>query len=265
LKRISQQKTTEPHSVSVTQNGGFDTLFQILCSQLMLRKKTQLGEAIVFAWFHEKTVGGPVPFQEIIAYFARAKLARPNPSRLRAAISRSHEIHRSAADKDAFEVDRAVAIGLEEEYGTLIHNDEDIVSSSEVLDESLFVGKRQFLDKLIKQVNHCYSNNCFDACAMLMRRVFEIVLILGYERHGIQDQIKENGDYAKLERIVADAVQNKTLNVSRSRRQYDSIRNLGNFAAHKIHYNTRKSDIDEIKQDYRVCLEELYYIAGLKA
>jgi hypothetical protein len=197
-------------------------------------------------------------------YFARAKLARPNQSRLQAAISRSHGIHKSAVDKNAYEVDRAVAIGLEKEYGVLIHNDEDIVSSSEVLDESLFVGKRKFLDTLIKQINHCYSNNCFDACAMLMRRLFEIVLILGYEQHGIQDQIKENGDYVKLERIVADAAQNKALNISRSRRQYDGIRNLGNFAAHKIFYNTRKSDIDDIKQDYRVCLEELYYVAGLR-
>ena len=72
-----------------------------------------------------------------------------------------------------------------------------------------------------------------------------------------------NGDYAMLERIVANAVQNATLHISRSRNEYDAIRDLGNFAAHKIHFNTRKSDIDNIKQTYRVCLEELYYIAGL--
>lgn len=80
----------------------------------------------------------------------------------------------------------------------------------------------------------------------------------------MQDQIKDsNGDYVMLERIVANAIQNTTLHISRSRKEYDAIRDLGNFAAHKIHFNTRKSDIDDIKQTYRVCLEELYYIAGL--
>lgn len=251
-------------SVVVVQNGDFDASLQALSSELVLQKKTALEKATAFVWFHEKTVGGPATLKQIMEYFARTRLAKPNSSRLQATMLRSHGIHRSAVDKNTYEVDRAVEIGLEKEYGVLIHNDEDVVSSSEVLDESLFVGKRQFLDKLVKQVNHCYSNNCFDACAMLMRRVFEIVLILAYEQHGIQDQIKVNGDYVMLERIVADATQNKTLNVSRSRKEYDDIRDLGNFAAHKIRYNTRKSDIDGIKQDYRVCLEELYYIAGLK-
>lgn len=44
-------------------------------------------------------------------------------------------------------------------------------------------------------------NNCYDACAVLMRRVFEISLILAYEHHGIQDDIKdEKGDYVMLEK-----------------------------------------------------------------
>lgn len=152
---------------------------------------------------------------------------------------------------------------LHVEYGMLLTNEDEVVSSSEVLDETLFLGKRGFLDKLVKQINHCYINNCFDACAVLMRRFFEISLILAYENKGVQDQIKMNGDYVMLERIVANAVQNTTLHISRSRNEYDAIRDLGNFAAHKIHFNTRKSDIDGIKQTYRVCLEELYYIAGL--
>lgn len=188
-----------------------------------------------------------------------------NMSRLRGYLAKSRDF-RMVSKTNKYMLTPAARDKMQTEYGRFFHDEELVVSSSELLDESLFLGKRGFLDKLIKQINHCYSNNCFDACAVLMRRVFEIVLILAYERHGIQDQIRDkSGDYVKLEQIVADAVQNKTLNISRSRRRYDSIRDLGNLAAHKIHFNTRKSDIDEIKQDYRVSLEELYYIAGLKA
>lgn len=118
-KRISRQKTTEPHSVSVTQNDGFDTLFQVFCNQLVLRKETQLGEAIAFAWFHDKTVGGPVSFLEIMAFFARAKLAKPNASRLRTAIAGSREIHKAMLGKNLFDVERKTAARLEKQYGDI--------------------------------------------------------------------------------------------------------------------------------------------------
>lgn len=153
---------------------------------------------------------------------------------------------------------------LYEELGDWITNEDIISSDSEVLDETLFLGKKGFLDKLIKQINHCYKSCCYDACAVCMRRVFEISLILAYEHYGIQNEIKKDGDYFMLEKIIANAVNNTTLRISRSRKEYDSIRELGNYAAHKILYNTRKKDIDDVKQTYRVCLEELYYLAGLK-
>lgn len=119
-KKISQRKTTEPHSVNMARNSSFDVLFQALCSELVLHKKTQLGEAITFAWFHEKTVGGSISFQEIISYFARAKLARPNASRLRTAVAGSREIHRAVPGKDLFDVDRKTAIRLEKQYETVL-------------------------------------------------------------------------------------------------------------------------------------------------
>ncbi len=149
------------------------------------------------------------------------------------------------------------------ECGAFFYDEDNILSDSEVLDETLFCGKRGYLDKLIQQINHCYKNCCYDACAVCMRRVFEITLILAYENNGIQNEIKKDGEYVMLERIVANAVNNAVLGISRLRKEYDSIREVGNYAAHRVLYNTRKKDIDDIKQTYRVCLEELYYKAGL--
>ena len=145
----------------------------------------------------------------------------------------------------------------------LEYDENQIEYENELLDEKLFCGKRGFLDKLIQQINHCYEAHCYDACAVCMRRVFEITLILAYEKLGIQDEIKKDGEYMMLERIVANAINNKTLGLSRLKKEYDLIREIGNYAAHRILYNTRKKDIDDIKQIFRVCLEELYYKAGL--
>ena len=72
-----------------------------------------------------------------------------------------------------------------------------------------------------------------------MRRVFEITLILAYENLGIQNEIKKDGEYVMLEKIVANAINNPTLAISRLRKEYDSIREIGNYAAHRVLYNTR--------------------------
>lgn len=185
-----------------------------------------------------------------------------NISRLKRNLSKAREFKK--ANENKYMIVPSIKKQLDAEYSDYLRNNEEIESSSEILDEKLFLEKRGYLDKLIKQINNCYYNNCYDACAVLMRRVFEITLILSYEKLGIADEIKDaNGDYFMLERIVANAVQNKTLHISRSRKEYDQIRDLGNFAAHKIHFNTRQLDIDNIKQIYIVCLEELYYKAGL--
>ena len=45
--------------------------------------------------------------------------------------------------------------------------------------------------------------------------------------------------------------------------EFDSFRKVGNFSAHNITYTAGIKDIDDIKLNYRVMLEELYNKAGL--
>ena len=87
-----------------------------------------------------------------------------------------------------------------------------------------------------------------------------------FENYKLENSIRDkNGDYKMLNNIVEKAVENKNiLGLSRGvKEDYEKIRNLGNYAAHRIHYNTRDTDIDDIRQIYRVRLEELYHKAGL--
>ncbi|MNO80077.1 hypothetical protein D3C76_712690 [compost metagenome] len=230
-----------------------------------LSEKTEL-EKVKLVAFYKNMIDGTTSFfiQDILQVLKDAGHPVSNASRMKGYLMKSKDFKKSGKENE-YIITPAARQKVQVEFGYMFNNTEEILSSSEILDEKLFLGKRGFLDKLIKQINSSYLNNCYDACAVMMRRVFEIALILAYENKEIQNQIKDgNGDYVMLEKIVANATQNKTLNISRSRKEYDSIRDLGNFAAHKIHFNTRKSDIDDLKQTYRVCLEELYYIAGLK-
>lgn len=141
--------------------------------------------------------------------------------------------------------------------------DDIIESEIELLEQNIFCGHTTYLNKLVLQANKCYEEKCYDACATMLRRILEILLIKSYEKLGIEQAIKDqNGDYYMLERICNDAKTNSTLNLSRIKNKLDTMRNIGNYASHRITYNTTKKDIDDIKTDLRVLLEELLYKAG---
>lgn len=189
--------------------------------------------------------------------------SRPNTSRLKVKMMASNTFKLN--NDFNFTFNKIPFNKLEKTYNKFLEDNEAIISNNEFLDENNFCGYRGYLDKLIYQINSSYKNNCYDACAVLLRRVFEIILILSYRNNEIDSQIKNNdGTYMMLERIVSNAINNSTLNLSRIKKEYHNFRDLGNFSAHRIEYNSSKHDLDYHKSNYRVALEELYYKAGLK-
>lgn len=204
---------------------------------------------------------------DIADLFQQFGYSTPNTSRLKGKLLKGQDkaflLIKGA--KGAVEFIPAILQSLEKEYGNNWNDTETIESTSEIIDEVKFCGKRQFLDKLIKQVNHCYAKNCYDACAVLMRRMFEVLLVLSYQNYGIDDDIKDSAGtgYIMLEGIVKNAKSNTTLKLSRIKNEFDAFRKVGNFSAHNITYTAGKKDIDDIKLNYRVMLEELYNKAGL--
>lgn len=203
----------------------------------------------------------------ISSAFEQSGYNKPNCSRLKAnLISGKNKIFISVQNnKELFRFIPTVLQKLERDYGNLWENTDLVNSQSEVLEEGKFCGKRQYLDKLIQQINSTYGNHCYDACAVLMRRVLEVLLVLSYQKLGIDNEIRDatgNG-YLMLDRIISNAKNNTTLNLSRIKTELDVMRKVGNYSAHNITYIAGKKDIDDIKLSYRVLLEELYNKAGL--
>jgi hypothetical protein len=171
----------------------------------------------------------------------------------------------SRTNKESLEFIPIQLENLSQELASLWNDTETVESNSELLDESKFCGKRGYLDKLIKQINHTYKNNCYDACAVLLRRVFEIVLVLSFQKNGIESEItKPDGTHMLLDGITKKAIGNSVLRIpKRIADHFDAFREVGNSSAHNITYIAGKKDIDDISRAYRVMLEELYNKAGL--
>lgn len=201
----------------------------------------------------------------ITACLDELHLPKPNTSRLKTKIRESSSFLRGASS-DSFKLHRKEIKLLESEYPQIIEKSESIVSEDTILPSSLMSNTRGFIESLSRQVNAAYQFNIFDGCAVLMRRLLEILLIMAHENQGIGSEIKNQDDiYLTLDNIIKNSKQSKKLSLSRDTKQtIDVFRELGNLSAHKIYYNARRNDIDQIKIKYRATIEELLYKAGLR-
>jgi hypothetical protein len=233
-----------------------------------LAEKSECEKAKLLCYFHYKETSELIFSMPLISsLFVQCGFNAPNSSRLKNKLIKGKEkaFVNSKGQAAMIEFIPAILQSIERNYGLLWQDNITIESSSEIIDEQKFLGKRKYLDQLIYQINHSYANNCYDAAAVLMRRLFEVLLVLSYQNFGIDDQIKDStgNGYIMLDGIVKNAKNNQILKISRIKSEFDTFRMVGNFSAHNITYIAGRKDIDDIKMNYRVMLEELYNKAGL--
>lgn len=134
-----------------------------------------------------------------------------------------------------------------------------------VLPDALFSSLPANVQSLCKQINASYENNLFDCTAVIMRRLLESLLVLSYQKAGIEEEIMNGNHHVMLDKIIKNAEQNKILALSsNTKKDMALFKDLGNYSAHKIWYNCTQGDIKPHILKYRVIIEELMYKSGLK-
>jgi hypothetical protein len=164
----------------------------------------------------------------------------------------------------AVEASKAIQYGAAS-YGSV--PDEGLPAySQQVLPRSLAVGTRGYITKIVNQINGCYEKGWFDACAVMIRRLIETLIIESFEKHKISDRIKtQSGDFLQLNDLVDKVLAEKSWNLGRdSRRALPRLKSVGDKSAHSRRFTARRWDIDRTLSDLRAVTEELLYIAGLK-
>lgn len=231
-----------------------------------LNDKTQIEKVRLLAYyFLRKNDLDQFGISDVSEWFDTLSYPLPNSSRIRDNIKKSRKFIRGSVS-DTYRLHAREIDALDIELPELLTKSEEIIAPDIVLPHALYDGTRGFIENISKQINASYDNNVFDGCAVLMRRLLEILLILSYENNGIEDNIKDDkGNYILLNKIMKDAVSNGTLSLSRNTKDcLDKYRNLGNFSAHKIYYNAKRSDLEKILLDFRAAVEELLYKSGIK-
>ena len=146
------------------------------------------------------------------------------------------------------------------------HDEGGITVSDSIVPLSVVRDSRVYIERIVYQVNGCYDSGWYDACAVMIRRLIETLLIETFENAGISEKIKStSGDFLPLTDIISVAVGEESLNLGRGvRRALPRLKNLGDKSAHSRRFNAHQRDLDQLATDVRDTVQELLYVSDLK-
>lgn len=143
------------------------------------------------------------------------------------------------------------------------HNLEPKVNDDEYFPLELLNNTRQYLVSIATQAVGCYKHRLYDACFIMSRKLLEALLLELFERHKLSDKIKDKqtGNFFYLSMLIDSFKSETTWNVSRNTKtSLPNLKKMGDLRTHNRRYIARKGDVDELKNDFRVVLEELVHL-----
>lgn len=137
--------------------------------------------------------------------------------------------------------------------------------TNQVIDFNLVKGTRGYIERTVHQINGTYENGWYDACAVMLRRLIETLIIEVFEKHNITSRIKDdNGNFYRLNKLITKTYNESTWTLENNGEILRKLKDIGNWSAHKRRYNTNRHDIDQHLSNIRLAVQELIYLAGLK-
>ncbi len=135
-----------------------------------------------------------------------------------------------------------------------------------ILHRKLFENTRGYILQIVDQINLSYENTCYDACAVMIRRIIEILIIEVYDKFDVEDEIcNADGNYYYLNELISRAISSSHWKLGRNTKtSMKKLKTIGDMSAHSRRYNAKRSYIDDLVQDIRVVIEELLYLSGLR-
>ena len=139
--------------------------------------------------------------------------------------------------------------------------------SEQVIPFSYVSGTRNYIEKVVNQINGCYERGWFDGCSVMIRRLIETLIIEAFEHHGIDSKIKNpaTGDFYSLDDLIIKTLAEPSWNLGRvTKRVLPDLPNVGNLSAHNRRFNAHRHDIDDDIRNLRTVVQEFIGLADLK-
>lgn len=141
-----------------------------------------------------------------------------------------------------------------------------IPKNQSILPHSMVKGTRGYIEKVVYQINGSYEKGWYDACAVMMRRLLETLVVEVFEAHDLSVKIKnQSGDFYYLADLISATLSEINWNLSRNTKTaLPKLKSIGDQSAHSRRFNAHREDIDKLLPDFRTVIQELLYLARLK-
>lgn len=216
-----------------------------------------------FVYFHTSIMGneGCSP-REIENYFDQLKTSKYSniPQYLKKNSKKSKgKITKFVLQKGLYHLERTKKI----EIDGLMSIPKVIAPTNSYFPLELFDNTRDYLKTIAKQAASCYDQGLYDACSVMTRKLLEVLIIESFERFNISSKIKNasNGHFYFLSDLIDYFRAETTWNIGRNAKDsLTSLKKMGDMSAHNRRYSAKKSDVDKLKDDLRIVLEELIHL-----
>jgi len=152
-------------------------------------------------------------------------------------------------------LERSFKIELDKSIGIVL----PIKVYSEFFQIELLDNTRGYIKTIGNQALACYNNAIFDGCSVLVRKLIEILVIECFEKYQVENIIKKSdGTFFYLSDLITEFLKEPKWNIGRNAKKgLPNIKKIGDHSAHNRRYIARKQDLDNIKDDLRIVIEEL--------
>jgi len=232
--------------------------------KLSIMDLTRLEQAVAFLWFYRYTQAyGERTVSELADDLANVGLGRPNVTRLQMDLSNCKKTVKGKRPK-TFQLHTKYVAELNVTYEPLL-NIKHVKIMPSVMPFEFFQGTRTYLEKIVTQINGSYDHGFYDACAVLIRRLMESLIIEVFIHKQLSSEIKVNESFLMLDKLITEITSHTQIHLGRNTSTaMEKIKKLGDTAAHNRTYITHQTDIDELKSEIRRAIQELRDLAGIK-
>lgn len=131
--------------------------------------------------------------------------------------------------------------------------------TQQVIPLSVIRGTRRYLEVITQQINGSYESGLYDACAVMMRKLIESLIIEVFEGCGLAERIKTGaGDFLPLDGLIGKIIGEPSWNLSReTRRALPAVKQVGDNSAHGRRFHAHRGDIDNLRTGFRAAVQEL--------
>lgn len=166
--------------------------------------------------------------------------------------------------RNIFTAAQAINADVERELGP---PEEGVAPSShQVIMKSLTRDTRGYIVAIAQQINGAYEKGWYDACAVMVRRLIETLIIETFEKHGVAHKIKgAGGDYFFLRDLITATLNETAWSPSRNlKAALPKLKDVGDKSSHNRFFVAKRGDIQPLIADIRSVVQELLYQSGLK-